>query len=381
MAGISSRIFGVRAALLFVAAVQFLLAHPLRAQDSSVQDHSIGEKLPLFATNHCAIIRDQAEQLFCGDAELNVAASRLNDAVQARLSRLPDRSLAVEENVAWIRARNSSCGIFGRDAVRFDNLEAVRACLLRETEERIAILRDPNFDCLATNTAAGSLICGDPQLALAETELNGQVLALIAKLGDDDARKAFSEYARWTRGRDRKCGVAGKDNVPQDELEAAVPCLADVMRDRAAEFTAAKGDPRRVFGRQVALLRVDADAVDLCVAEIHAANGCSDFLRIRELFEITSAVSEPSAQVTTEVEMVVLSPFAVCSPIASSCTGTCWDLKSGMPKTSGASRDSFLVAHRIRIRKVFAFEKTASGWRCNATALQPIDYGTALAGP
>jgi hypothetical protein len=26
------------------------------------------------------------------------------------------------------------------------------ACLLKETEERIAILSDPNFDCLATNT-------------------------------------------------------------------------------------------------------------------------------------------------------------------------------------------------------------------------------------
>ena len=49
------------------------------------------------------------------------------------------------------------------------DFKAVRACLLKETEERIAILIDPNFDCLATNTAAGTLICSDPSLAIAET--------------------------------------------------------------------------------------------------------------------------------------------------------------------------------------------------------------------
>jgi uncharacterized protein YecT (DUF1311 family) len=41
---------------------------------------------------------------------------------------------------------------FGKDTVRFENLEAVKAWLLKESEERIAILHDPNFDCLAANT-------------------------------------------------------------------------------------------------------------------------------------------------------------------------------------------------------------------------------------
>ena len=98
------------------------------------------------------------------------------------------------------------------------DLKAVKACLLKETEERIAILVDPNFDCLATNTAAGTLICSDPDLAIAEAELDGHVLGLIAKLKEDDAREAFAEYARWTRDRDRKCNLADKDNVPLQEL-------------------------------------------------------------------------------------------------------------------------------------------------------------------
>ncbi len=105
----------------------------------------------------------------------------------------------------WIRDRNSSCGIIGQEAVRFEDIEPANACLLKETEERIAILRDSNFDCLATNNAAGALICSDPALAIAELELNEHVLALIAKLNENEAKDAFAEYARWNRERDRAC--------------------------------------------------------------------------------------------------------------------------------------------------------------------------------
>lgn len=97
------------------------------------------------------------------------------------------------------------------------------------------------------------------------------------------------------------------------------------------------------------------------------------------MFEIDSEVAEQSALVTAEVEMIVLSPFAVCSPVASSCTGTCWDLKSGKANPAPGSRDSFGVAHRLRIEKAFAFQKTDGGsWPCNSTALQPVDFGVAL---
>jgi len=76
------------------------------------------------------------------------------------------------------------------------DVKSVKACLLKETEERIAILIDPNFDCLATNTTAGMLICSDPSLAIAKMELNSHVLGLIAKFKENDARDAFAEYAR-----------------------------------------------------------------------------------------------------------------------------------------------------------------------------------------
>jgi hypothetical protein len=120
------------------------------------------------------------------------------------------------------------------------------------------------------------------------------------------------------------------------------------MNQKTAEIIAAKGDPKKVFGRHLLSPSPDADAVDLCVAQIHSANACDDFLGVSRVFQIDNEVTEQSALVTAEVEMIVLSPFAVCSPIASSCTGMCWDSKSdpGKAKPSPASRDSLPVAPR-----------------------------------
>jgi uncharacterized protein YecT (DUF1311 family) len=371
----------MRAIVLAIVAIQIGLAHPAGAEDSPTSDRSISEMLPLFGKNNCAEVRSPADQLFCGDPELNDAAAKLNGAIQDRLNRLANRALAIAENAEWIRDRNSSCGVFGTQSIASQDINSVRACLLKETEERIAILVDPNFDCLATNTTAGMLICSDPALAVAKTELNDHVLDLVAKLNADDAKQALAEYERWSRERDRKCDLVDKDNVPLDELSSSENCLAEFISAKTAEIAAAKGDPKRVFGRHPVSSAPDADAVDLCVAQIHSANSCEDFLTVSRVFQIDNEVAEQSALVTAEVEMIVLSPFTTCSPIASGCTGTCWDLKSGQARSSPGSRDSLSVSHRLRIEKTFAFQKTDSGgWRCNTTALQPVDVGIALGG-
>jgi uncharacterized protein YecT (DUF1311 family) len=372
----------MRAIVLAIVAIQIGLALPARAENPADSDRSISDILPLFGKNHCEETRDPADQLFCGDPELNGAAVRLNSAIQERLNRIPNRRLAIEENAEWIRDRNSSCGIFARQNISNRDIKSVRDCLLKETEERIEILDDPNFDCLATNTTAGMLICSDPALAIAKAELNDHVLGLIAKLKENEARDAFAEFERWGRERDRKCDLADKDNVPLQELSSSEGCLADYFTRKLAEVAAAKGDPKRIFGRHQISPSPDADAVDLCVAQIHLANACEDFLSVSRVFQIDSEVAEQSATVIAEVEMVVLSPFAVCSPIASSCTGTCWDAKLGRPKPTPGSRDSFSVAHRLRIEKSFAFQKTDNGgWRCNSPALPPVEVGVATSGP
>ncbi len=372
----------MRAIVLAIVAIQFGLALPARAEDSPASDRPISELLPLFEQNHCAIARNPAAQLFCGDPELNDAAAKLNIAIQNRLDRIPDRRHAIEENAQWTRDRNSSCGIFGEQSVRSQDFNSVKPCLLQETEERIAILDDPNFDCLATNTTAGILICSEPSLAIADKELGDGIVALIAKLKEDDARDAFAEYARWTRARDRKCGLAGKDYVPLEELSSSEGCLEEYLSEKSKEVVAAKGDPKRIFGQNLPSPSPDADAVDVCVAQIHSANACENFLRVSRVTQIDSEVTEQNALVKAEVEMVVLAPFADCSPIASGCTGTCWDLKSGKAGPSIASRNSFAVAHRVRVERSFAFQKIAGGgWRCSSAVLEPVDIGIAFSGP
>src|SRR4051794_34118397 len=161
----------MRSIVLVIVALQLGWMHPACAQGTLQTTPGgappVAALLPLFAKNRCAEIKDAAEQLFCGDPELNGAGARLNSAVESRLSRIADRRLAVEENVEWIRNRNSSCGLFGGQPVQPAAFASIKACFLKVTQERIAILADPDFDCLATSTAAGLLICSDPALAIA----------------------------------------------------------------------------------------------------------------------------------------------------------------------------------------------------------------------
>jgi uncharacterized protein YecT (DUF1311 family) len=370
----------MRSIVVAIVAIQLGLMQSVCAQGTPGGARPFPELLPLFAKNRCAEVKNAAEQLFCGDPELNSAGARLNSATESRLNRIADRRLAAEENVEWIRSRNSRCGILSNQPVQPAAFSSVRACLLKVNEERIAILADPNFDCLAASTTAGLLICADPALAIADKEINALVVGLIAKLRDDEVKGALTEYARWTRIRDRLCDLDDKDNVPLEELSSAEPCLADYMKQKTAEIAAAKGDPKRLFGHELLSPAPDADAVDLCVGKIHSTNTCENFLRISRVTQLDTEVSATEAIVTAEVEMKVLAPFAICSPIASNCTGACWDLQSGQPKASmAASRQNVPVAYRISIEKSFAFKKTKDGdWRCGTEALRPVEDGFVL---
>ena len=223
----SSMGMAMRALVLAMIVIQAGLGHAAHAESAAASVRSISEALPLFDKNHCAQVKDAADQLFCGDPELNDAVPRLSSAIEARLDRLSDRRLAIEENAEWIKNRNASCGIFGNEGVPDRDIDPVRKCLLKETEERIAILTNQNFDCLAADTTAGMLICSEPELVLAAQELNDRALALMTGLKDNARKDAFAEYARWTRDRDRKCDLVGKDNVPLDELSSSGSCLAD----------------------------------------------------------------------------------------------------------------------------------------------------------
>ena len=369
----------MRAVALIVIGLGFGLAQPARADATA--NRPITDLLTMFAQNHCEQIKSPADQLFCGDPDLSAAATKMNIAIGARLKRVANRGLAVEENAQWIRERNSSCGILGRQSIRPDDITPVRDCLLKETEERVDILVDPNFDCLAVRTAAGALICSDASLALAKEDLNDLVMSVITKMKEDESKAALSEFDRWTRERDRKCDLAGRENVPLQELSSATGCLADYFTTKIAEVSAAKGDAKKIFGRQTMSPIPNADAVDFCLAQIHSTNACGNFLIVNRISQTGGDKTEDSAQVTSAIEMAVLAPFTACSPIASGCTGTCCDLKTGKPKSTPGSREQMQIGYRLRIEKSFTFRKSNGGWRCDVTSMQPVDVGVALSGP
>jgi hypothetical protein len=82
-----------------------------------------------------------------------------------------------------------------------------------------------------------------------------------------------------------------------DGLSSSEGCLAEWMSGKTAEIIAAKRDPKRIFGRHLSSPLPDADAVDLCVAQIHSANSCENFLGVNRVFQIGNEVAEQSALV------------------------------------------------------------------------------------
>jgi uncharacterized protein YecT (DUF1311 family) len=104
----------MRFVVMAVIAAQAGLLNPACAQNTPEADRSLAETLPLFDKNRCAELKDQAERFFCGDPELFAAGARLTAALQERMKRVVDRRIAIEENVAWSRSRNLSCGLFER---------------------------------------------------------------------------------------------------------------------------------------------------------------------------------------------------------------------------------------------------------------------------
>ena len=84
-----------------ILAIQVCLAMPARADNASDSSLSITDLLPLFVRNHCEEIKAPADQLFCGDPALNAAGDKLGSAIAERLSRLPNRRLAIEENARF----------------------------------------------------------------------------------------------------------------------------------------------------------------------------------------------------------------------------------------------------------------------------------------
>ena len=136
--------------------------------------------------------------------------------------------------------------------------------------------------------------------------------------------------------------------------------------------------PQTGFGRSQASATPDADAVDLCVAQIHSANACGDFLRVNRVMQLDTEVSEREALVTAEIEMKVLSPFTVCSPVAVRLHRNVLGSGCGQAEADAGSRQSLRSRSGCGSRKPSRFGRPiAVSWRCNTrTAADRTGSGT-----
>ena len=94
----------MRAFALALVVMGIGLAQPAHADNAADSNPSITDILPWFVKNHCEETKVPADQLFCGDPELNAVSPKLAGAIQDRMNRLPDRqrsALVMPNALSW----------------------------------------------------------------------------------------------------------------------------------------------------------------------------------------------------------------------------------------------------------------------------------------
>lgn len=96
----------------------------------------------------------------------------------------------------------------------------------------------PASTAATTNTcrfgvsAAARLMCADPQLAAMDLTLVKTYRVATQRAAPDQKKVLLAEQAEWIRQRNEKCGLAGKDSAPLDQIRPAAQCLKNEIRDR-----------------------------------------------------------------------------------------------------------------------------------------------------
>jgi len=98
----------MRIICLILVAIQFAFGDFAFAQDSREPNHSISEKLPLFAENHCAERKNRQPVVLRRSRAQRDWRQTCQRDPQERLNRLADRRIAIEENAEWIRDRSAN---------------------------------------------------------------------------------------------------------------------------------------------------------------------------------------------------------------------------------------------------------------------------------
>ncbi len=90
--------------------------------------------------------------------------------------------------------------------------------------------------CPTARTAAARLICADTALSALDTKLAAAFRQNRSRVPPAAQKGFLNEQLTWMRQRDQKCGLAGKNAAPLDELRKARECMQTEIEARLVQL-------------------------------------------------------------------------------------------------------------------------------------------------
>jgi uncharacterized protein YecT (DUF1311 family) len=229
----------------------------------------------------CKSAKGASARLICADPDLAALDSKLATAFQdAKVAASPDdQKLLVKEQQTWTRERNQKCGLTGKDNAPIRVPLSGKQCVEDAIEARIAELQhrpqaastsqapasngqdvppsdgthadsisqapasngqdvppSTSMTCKSAKGTSARLICADPDLAALDSKLAIAFQDAKVAASPDDQKLLVKEQQTWTRERNQKCGLTGKDNAPIRVPLSGKQCVEDAIEARIAEL-------------------------------------------------------------------------------------------------------------------------------------------------
>ena len=235
--------------IAWIAALTALFAGSLSAQQSA----------PPGTTMTCKSATGAAARLICANSDLAGVNWILAIAFQgAKGAVSPDvRKSLVKDQLTWMQQRNQKCGLTGKDNAPIRALLSSKQCLEDAIEAQIEELQDGtridsiskiaasngqnvpannSMVCKSAKDALARLICADPDLAALDLKLAIAFQDAKVAAAPDAQKLLVKEQQTWTRERNRKCGLTGKNDAPMGAPLSGKQCVEDAIGSRIAEL-------------------------------------------------------------------------------------------------------------------------------------------------
>jgi uncharacterized protein YecT (DUF1311 family) len=128
-----------------------------------------GSETPSF---DCAKAKTAAARLICADGELARLDGELGVAFQKRKVQIvaPDQAKFVADQIAWIRSRNTRCGLDGKGNAAIEAIASAQPCMANAIRERIAFLGQTVSEPMGIAPGLSSLPAAGPSIIISDKD-------------------------------------------------------------------------------------------------------------------------------------------------------------------------------------------------------------------